>query len=65
MAKLWKVVATRNNGKVVKGMSVEILDKNGNKPSQTAIAEALQNKYDPNIAYTACGSTIFDFTEIK
>ena len=65
MAKLWKVVATRNNGKVVKGMSVEILDKNGNKPGQALIGAALQSKYDPQISPSHCGSGIFDFTEIK
>jgi fructoselysine-6-P-deglycase FrlB-like protein len=65
MAKLWKVTANSNNGKVTKGMSVEILDKNGNKPNQTAIADALNNKYNENIPVTACGSSIFIFEEIK
>lgn len=65
MAKLWKVTAKSNNGKVKKGMSVEILDKNGNKPNQTAIAEALSNKYNEEVHYSHCGSTIFEFNEIK
>lgn len=65
MAKLWKVIAKSNNESVKKGMSVEILDTNGNKPNQRAIASALSNKYNDDIHYSHCGSTVFEFNEIK
>lgn len=65
MAKLWNVTAKSNNGSVKKGMCVEILDKNGNKPNQTAIASALSNKYNDDIHYSHCGSSVFEFNEIK
>lgn len=43
---LWKVTAIKNNAKVTKGMSVEIMKKDtGSKPSQKEIAKALNDKY--------------------
>lgn len=46
MAKLWKVTAKRDSGKVVKGMSVEIVisDRSG-EPRPKEIVSAFQSKY--------------------
>ncbi len=66
MAYLWKVTAKRNNGKVTKGMSVEIYKKGTNaKPNQEEIADALNEKYNEDIPKSACGQSNFDFEQIN
>jgi hypothetical protein len=62
MAYLWKVTAKRSNGRVTKGMEIEIL-KNGTtaKPSQKEIANALNSKYNTEINDSQCGQSNFDF----
>lgn len=66
MAYLWKVTAKRNNGKVTKGMSVEIYKKGTNaKPNMEEIADALNDKYNENIPKSACGLYNFDVELIK
>jgi len=63
---LWNVTAIRNNGKVTKGMSVEIMKSNTNaKPSQKEIANALNNKYSAGISDGNCGLYVFSITPIK
>lgn len=63
---LWKVTAIRNNGKVTKGMSFELL-KTGTsaKPGQKEIADALNNKYNSNIHDSHCGSGNFEFVQLN
>ena len=63
---LWQVTAKQNNGKVVKGMSVEIY-KTGtsSKPNLKEISEALNNKYNTNVHESHCGASIFDFKALK
>jgi len=66
MAHLWKATARRNNGKLLKGMFVEILKSGTNaKPNQEELCDALNNKYKANIHSSHCGQSNFDFTEIK
>ena len=63
---LWKVTATRNNGKVLKGMSVEIYKKGTTgKPEQKEIAEALSEKYNEDFHYSQCGQSNFDFDDMS
>ena len=63
---LWKVTAIRNNGKVLKGMSVEILKSGTNaKPSQKEIAKALTTKFGQEFHDSQCGNTNFSFEQIK
>ncbi len=66
MAYLWNVTAKRNNGKVTKGMSVEIY-KNGTsaKPTQEEIADALNSKYNTDVSKSHCGQTNFDFEKLS
>lgn len=62
---LWKVTATKNIGKITKGMSVEILKSSTNsKPNQKEISQALSNKYNVNISESHCGQTNFDIIQI-
>ena len=63
---LQKVTAIKNNGKVTKGMSVEIM-KTGTsaKPSQKEIAQTLNDKYNANVHECHCGQSNFDFTQIN
>ena len=66
MAYLWKLVAKKNNGKLTKGMNVEILKSGTNaKPNQEEIASALNNKYNSDIHYGHCGQSNFDFELVK
>jgi hypothetical protein len=63
---LWKVTANRNNGKVTKGMSVEIMKSNtDSKPSQKEIAQALTNKYNTDVHESHCGQSNFDIIRIN
>lgn len=60
MAKLWKVTAKRDSGKVVKGMSVEIVisDRSG-EPRPKEIASAFQLKYNIEVNEGKCSSSYF------
>jgi len=63
---LRKVTAIRNNDKVTKGVSFEILKTSTNaKPGQKEIAEALTNKYNSNIHDSHCGSGNFEFLQLN
>ena len=60
MAKLWKVTAKGDSGKVVKGMSVEIVisDRSG-EPRPKEIASAFQLKYNIEVNEGKCSSSYF------
>ena len=60
MAKLWKITAKRDNGKVVKGMCVEIAisDRSGESRA-TEIANAIQMKYNIEVNEGKCSSSYF------
>ena len=63
---IWEIVATRNNGKVTKGMSTKIM-KSGTsaKPNQREIADALNKEYNADIHHSHCGSGNFNFTNLS
>ena len=65
MAKLWKVTAKRDSGKVVKGMSVEIVisDRSG-EPRPKEIVSALQTKYNIEVKEGNFGSSYFVIEKI-
>ena len=60
MAKLWKVTAKKDSGKVVKGMSVEIaiLDRSG-EPRAKEIISAFHAKYSIEVSETRCNNSHF------
>ena len=60
MSKLWNVTAKRDSGKVVKGMSVEIviLDRSG-EPRSKEIVSAFQLKYNIEENEGKCSSSYF------
>lgn len=59
-AAIWKVKANKNNGKIIKGMEVEILIKNRiGIPSVPEIRAALKLKY--NIDVSGVPPTSFDY----
>jgi uncharacterized lipoprotein YajG len=63
---LWNITAIRSNGRIMKGMSAEILKKGTTgKPNQKEIAEALNQKYNEKIHDSHCGSHVFNFVEVK
>ena len=65
MAKLWKVTAKRDSGKVVKGMSVEIVisDRSGEtRPKE--IVSAFQTKYNIEVKEGNFGSSYFVIEKI-
>ena len=65
MAKLWKVTAKRDSGKVVIGMSVEIVisDRSG-EPRPKEIVSAFQPKYNIEVKEGKCGSSYFVIEKI-
>ena len=60
MAKLWKVTAKKDSGKLVKGMSVEIAisDRSG-EPRPKEIVSAFQSKYNVEVNEGKCSSSYF------
>ena len=65
MAKLWKVTAKRDSGKVVIGMSVEIVisDRSG-EPRPKEIVSAFQTKFSIEVKEVNCGSSYFVIEKI-
>ena len=60
---LFKITAIKNNGKLLKGMSVEIIRKDTtSKPTQHEIAEAISKKYNIEINHSSCGHINFEFS---
>jgi len=65
MAKLWKVTAKRDSGKVVKGMSVEIaISDRSSEPRPKEIVSAFQAKYNIQVKEGNCGSSYFVIEKI-
>lgn len=61
---LWSVIAKKNWGTVLKGMSVDVIvNNNSGKPSIDKIKEALQIKYNIKIA-GGMPSDTFDFQKV-
>lgn len=65
MAFLFKLVAKRNNGKLEKGMIVEIYKQNSSSLSQKEVAQALNNKYNSNIHESHCGLGNFEIEKMN
>lgn len=65
MAKLWKVTAKRDSGKVVKGMSVEIVisDRSG-EPRPKEIVSAFQSKYNVEVSEGKCSNSYFQVEKL-
>ncbi len=55
---LWKFSSLKRNGKLLKGMSAEVITK-GPKPTQQEIADALNRKYNTEIHSSHCGRLNF------
>lgn len=66
MAKtVWKLMAIKNSGKLVKGMNAEILVVNSNaKPNLKQIAEAFGEKYGVTISTCHCGASNFEIEKL-
>lgn len=65
MGYLFKIVAKRNNGKLEKGMNVEILKQNSSSLSQKEIAQAVNNKYGTSIHESNCGLDNFSIEKLN
>ncbi len=65
MAYLFKLVAKRNNAKLVKGMSVEILKKNSSTLTLEDVAEAINRKYNSDVHKSHCGLGNFEIERIN
>lgn len=63
---LWKLNAIERNGRLEKGMSVEIYQPNSvNKPPQKLIAENLNEKYNTKIDAGSCGHSNFEINKLS
>ena len=65
MANLWKVTAKRDNGKVIKGMSVEIpVSDRSSKPRSKEIIQAFLTKYNVEVSESNASETYFEIEKI-
>ncbi|WP_026838904.1 hypothetical protein [Gillisia sp. JM1] len=63
---VWKLNAIKRNGRLEKGMSVEIFQTNSvNKPPQKLIAEKINEKYNTKIDAGSCGYTNFEISKLS
>lgn len=62
---LWKVTAKRDSFSIAKGMSVEIIVRNGSrKPNQKEVIEAINEKYGAKTAPNGTSMSLFEMVEL-
>ena len=60
MAKLWKVTAKKDSGKLVKGMNVEsVMSDRCGEPRAKEIISAFHAKYSIEVSETRCNNSHF------
>lgn len=67
MSYIYRVTAKTNNGKLVRGMSVEIvISNNSRQPSQNEIMNAFNQRYGADTVRSGIGgSSYFDITRLS